>query len=67
MKGLQRDYNERSMAIALIRRIVFAALGVWVSVLAVEEFRLSGHTTPAIGLSLAGIVLFVLAATGKGG
>jgi hypothetical protein len=55
------------MALALVRRIVFAGLGVWVSIMAVEEFRLNGHTAPALGLSLAGIVLFLIAATGKGG
>lgn len=55
------------MAIALVRRVVFGALGIWVAVLAVEQFRLSGHMGPAIGLSIAGIVLFALAITGKGG
>lgn len=64
---LQRAYNDCAMAVALIRRIVYAGLGVWFAVLAVEEFRLSGHTAPAVGLSIVGIILFVLAAAGKGG
>ncbi|HVB98783.1 MAG TPA: hypothetical protein VNJ12_05545 [Candidatus Dormibacteraeota bacterium] len=55
------------MAMALVRRIVYAGFGVWLFVLAVEDFRLRGHAGPAVGLSIAAIVLLALAATGKGG
>ncbi|HEV2388318.1 MAG TPA: hypothetical protein VGS20_13810 [Candidatus Acidoferrales bacterium] len=55
------------MAIDLARRIVFAAMGAWLLVMAAEQFRLSGHTAPAVGFGVVGIALGILAITGKGG
>lgn len=55
------------MAAGLVRRIVYAGLGVWVFAMAVEEFRLRGHLGSAIGLTVGGLILLALAATGKGG
>jgi hypothetical protein len=55
------------MAIALARRIVFAAMGAWLLVMAADQFRMNGHTVPAVGLGAIGILLGVLAVTGKGG
>ena len=60
-------YNVKEMAIALVRRILYGALAAWVFVMAVEQFRMGGHTGTAIAFSVGGIVLLVLAITGKGG
>lgn len=55
------------MAIALARRILFAAMGAWLLVMAADQYRLTGHSAPAVGLGAVAIVLGVLAITGKGG
>ena len=55
------------MSATLVRRILYGALASWVLVMAFQEFRLSGHTGTAIAFSVGGIVLAVLAITGKGG
>ncbi|HVB35476.1 MAG TPA: hypothetical protein VNJ52_14055 [Patescibacteria group bacterium] len=55
------------MAMALVRRMLYTGLGIWVFFMAVEEYRLRGHMGAAIGFTVAGIVLLTLAITGKGG
>lgn len=55
------------MSVALVRRILYGALAAWVFVMAFEEFRLNGHTGAAIAFGVGGIVLAVLAISGKGG
>jgi hypothetical protein len=55
------------MSATLVRRILYGAMAAWVLIMAVEEFRLSGHTGTAIALGVGGVVLALLAITGKGG
>ncbi len=55
------------MAGVLVRRILYGVLALWVFALAVNQFRLGGHVGSGVGLAVGGIVLAVLAFTGKGG
>ncbi len=55
------------MAATLVRKIMFGGMAAYVFVLAFEQYRLGGHLGEAIGLTLGGVVLAVLAMTGKGG
>jgi putative exporter of polyketide antibiotics len=55
------------MTATLVRRILYGAMAAWALVMAVEEFRLSGHIAYGIGLGVLGLLLVVMAATGKGG
>jgi len=61
-----RDYND-DMSATLVRRILYGGLAAWVLVMAFQEFRLNGHTGTAIAFSVGGIVLAVMAISGKGG
>jgi hypothetical protein len=55
------------MTATLVRRILYGGLAAWVLVMAFQEFRLNGHTGTAIAFSVGGIVLAVMAISGKGG
>jgi hypothetical protein len=55
------------MSATLVRRILYGGMATWVFVMAVEEYRLRGHISTAIAFSVGGIVLLLLAITGKGG
>lgn len=55
------------MAATLVRRILYGALAAWIFVMAFEEFRMTGHMGTAIAFTIGGIVLAVLAVSGKGG
>jgi hypothetical protein len=55
------------MAATLVRRILYGAMAAWVFVMAVEEFRMAGHTGTAVAFTIGGIVLGLLAISGKGG
>jgi hypothetical protein len=60
-------YNSWEMSATLVRRILYGGMAAWVFVMAVEEYRLRGHMGTAIAFSVGGIVLLLLAITGKGG
>lgn len=60
-------YNDSEMSATLVRRILYGAMAAWVLIMAVEEFRLSGHTGTAIAFGVGGVVLAILAISGKGG
>ena len=55
------------MSATLVRRILYGAMAAWVLIMAFEEFRVSGHTGTAIAFGVGGLVLAVLAISGKGG
>jgi hypothetical protein len=63
----ERAYNISHMSATLVRRILYGGMAAWVFVMAVEEFRLQGHTGAALAFGVAGIVLLTIAITGKGG
>jgi hypothetical protein len=62
-----RVYNEKVMAMGIVRRVLYGALAVWAFALAVEQSHLEGHTGTVVAFAMGGLVLLVLAIAGKGG